>query len=527
MLRSTAPMVFAILLVSACVTSPSNTPAQSSAGPTPSIEATPETPTSSVSPGPTVAPGFTAGGWPYHLDDLSEPTFGPDGTAYFLVRDPLGEPRANIVALDAGGHVKPGWPIKPAPGSDLSALALGTDGSVYIEERGPVATGNVLHRLRSDGRDLPGWPFKMPPDFTCPNGPEFATDDPRTPTPNDPCYPASVNVALDGTAYLTAQRSVGTQLIAIDPSGVVKSGWPIALDNRDWYPQQLGPDGTVYLISRPTGTPTWDPVKGLIDNGAQLWAYGSNGRLRSGWPIPVPNIDEILIDPLGDIVVRSLVDDVGELCRSPRRTVYTIVGPDGRTRPGWPRGSTGFASSPVVDAGGTLYYFSATGRLYAHDRAGEVKAGWPVVVPGAGGGCGPESPYLAPDGTLFAMGDEVVAVSADGRAPEGWPYRPAGSQSGPCFDSECFGGHAAPAFGRDGTVYLLVYQPDTSGVRAEIIALDRDGQPKAGWPFRLPFDANTVSIYSPSVSPDGRVIVRTGSAPYQLLAIDPDGSVSR
>lgn len=527
MLRSTARMVFSVLLVSACVTSPSNTPAQSSRGPTPSVGATPATPTSSVSPGPTAAPGSTVGGWPYSVESWSEPSFAPDGTAYFLVRDPQDESRTNLVALDTGGHIKPGWPFTAAPSSVLSSFALGADGSVYIEERGPLVIGDRIHRLGADARDLPGWPFKMPPDFTCPTGPEFETDDPRTPTPNDPCYPPTLTVALDGTAYLTAQRTAGTRLIAIDPSGVVKSGWPITLDPLDWYPQQLGPDGTVYLISRPTGTPTWDPVKGLIDNDAKLWAYGPNGRLRSGWPIPVPNIDGLLIDPLGDIVVRSLVEDVGELCRSPRRTVYAIVGPDGRTRPGWPRGSTGFASSPVVDGNGTLYYISATARFYAHDRAGEVKAGWPVVVPGAGGGCGPESPYLAPDGTLFAMGDEVVAVSPDGRSRSGWPYRPTGSQSGPCFDSECLGGHAAPAFGRDGTVYLLVYQPDSGGVRAEIVALDRDGQPKAGWPYRLPYDANTISIYAPSVSPDGRLIIRTGSAPYQLLAIDPDGSVSR
>ena len=516
MFRSRVPMGLAILSLAACVASPSPTPEQPPVSPTPTMVATPAAPTSSASAVGTPPPASPAGGWPATLDDLSEPTFGPDGTAYFLVRDPQGEPRANLVALNAGGHVKPGWPIKPAPGSDLSRFALGTDGSVYIEERGPVEIGNILHRLGADGRDLPGWPFELPPDFTCPTGPGFDTDDPRTPTPNDPCYPPSVSVARDGTAYLTGQRTGGTRLIAIDPSGVIKTGWPLALADLDWYPQQLGPDGTVYV------------VKGLVDDDAKLWAFGPDGRLRSGWPIPVPNIGGFLIDPLGDIVIWSLVDDVGELCRSPRRTVYTIVAPDGRTRPGWPRGSTGFASFPVVDGSGTLYYISATAKLYAHDRAGEVKSGWPVAVPGVDGGCEPASPFLAPDGTVFAMGDEVVAVSPDGRSPSGWPYRLAGSQRGPCFDSECFGGLGAPAFGPDGTVYVLVYQPESGGVRAEIVALDRQGQPKAGWPFRLPFNANTVPIYSPSVSPDGRVIVRSGSAPDDwLLAIDPDGRLAR
>ena len=66
----------------------------------------------------------------------------------------------------------------------------------------------------------------------------------------------------------------------------------------------------------------------MIDDDAQLWAFGANGRPRSGWPVPVPDIRRYQIGSQGDVVVWSLIDDVGELCHNPRRT--RIHGPGTR-----------------------------------------------------------------------------------------------------------------------------------------------------------------------------------------------------
>ena len=81
-----------------------------------------------------------------------------------------------------------------------------------------------------------------------------------------------------------------------------------------------------------------------------------------------------------------------------------------------------------------------------------------------------------------------------------------------------------PVFGPGGTVNLVVYQTDASGVRAEVVALGRDGQLKPGWPYRLPLDAKTVGVGAVNVAPDGRLFVRGGN---ELLSIDPDGRISR
>ena len=524
------PAIVVAVLLAGCTSAPSPAPIVApSSGP----QASPSglaagSPTVTLAPNPTPAssaptpePPAGPSGWPYTLDD-AEPIFGLDGTVYFLARDAAGAYQRVVGALNAAGHMKPGWPIEPRAGSDFGSLAVGPDGSVYMEERGGLAVGNVVHRLDALGRDLPGWPFDLPKDFTCPAGEPYNTDDPRTPAVDDPCYPPRLDIAANGVAYLTNHRATGPLLLAIHPSGTIVPGWPVVLDDQDWSQPQLGSDGSMYLVGRPTGTPTYHPTRGVIDNDAELWAIGPNGTQRSGWPVPVPNVRGFVIGPNGDVVVSSLIDDVGELCPNPRRTVFTVIGPDGRTRPGWPRGSTGHASSPVVGADGTIYYVSATAKVYAHDRAGEVKAGWPVAAPGATNGCGPERPHLAPDGTIHVVGDRVYARSADGGTPAGWPYRPAGDLIGPCIDSECVGEHVNPVFGPDGTVYVVTYRTGAAGVRAEVLAIDPRGQLKPGWPYRVPFDPKAIGL-GLSIAPDGRLFVRGGDL---LLALDPDGSIS-
>ena len=153
-------------------------------------------------------------------------------------------------------------------------------------------------------------------------------------------------------------------------------------------------------------------------------------------------------------------------------------------------------------------------------------------MPGAiNSGCGRASPNLAPDGTLYVLaysdvgGSEVTARFPDGRLKPGWPYQPAGELSWSCLvDTDCPPYHVDPAFGPDGTLYLVVRHTDPNGPRLEVVALDPQGQLKQGWPYLLPIDPTDGEVASLTVAPDGRLFVRGDNL---LVALDPDGRVSR
>jgi hypothetical protein len=456
-----------------------------------------------LTPAPVPTPLAGASGWPLAIfsERGPNPVFGPDGTAYLLAgrRETQDRYRQSLVALDAAGFMKPGWPIDAPPGSDYGSLAVAPDGSVHIEECGGPAVGCLLHRLGAKGQELPGWPVAVPSEFACDAGGYCSNH---------------LDFGPHGTTYLW--RDGGLQVIAIEVSGEITPGWPLVLDSESgwWSNVQVGSDGTVVTLT-----------------GTNLSAFAPDGSPRSGWPVSVPDIGGYLIGPQGTVVTWSLIDNVGELCNDYRRTVFTVLGSDGRTLPGWPRGSRGYASSPVVDAQGTVYYVSALGNVYAHDRAGEIKAGWPVAVPGAIGGCGPASPYLGPDGTIYVLADhypagsEVRAQSPDGRSRPGWPYHTTSGLSLPCLDIDCPGHHVPPAFGPDGTVYLVVYDP--AGPWFEVVAIDRQGQLRPGWPYRLPIDPASMMVGLLTVSPDARLFVGGGySEDFFLLSLDPDGRIS-
>jgi hypothetical protein len=457
-------------------------------------------------------PGFAGGGWP--LRAVSEPSFGPDGIVYLLVdtRDAEQADEQSLVALDAAGYIKPGWPIEERPGYDYGSLAVGPDGSVYVEECGVSNVGCELHRVGTDGRELPGWPFEVPPSSACSTSAD-----------------CGLVVGSDGTAYLTSGYQMGdqTQIVALDAAGTIEPGWPVTLDQRNWSSSdpQLSSDGTVFIGSRFNGSEN--------STALSLSAFAPDGSPRPGWPVSVPDMAGYLLGPEGNVVVRSLIDYVGEGCPRPRRTVFTVLGPDGRTLPGWPQGSTGLATSPVVGGDGSVYYVSALGDAYALDQAGEIKAGWPVPVRGAflASACGPATPYPAPDGTIYVLGDEVTALFPDGSSRPGWPYSPPGSLYSLTTEGYTDALRPAPAFGSDGTIYVAVFGREEAQDVTDIVALDRQGRLNPGWPYRLPIDVspNGNGNLTLAVSPDGRLYVDVVDccAPGRtLLALDPDGRIS-
>ena len=113
---------------------------------------------------------------------------------------------------------------------------------------------------------------------------------------------------------------------------------------------------------------------------AQIHAFHSSGYPSNRWPQPFPAPDGdchgFMMDPSGEQLIAWGYEGVEQdMTLVADRTEFTILERNGKTRPGWPRGSEGAASGPVwLDEG--LAYVSGTGRVWAHDAAGEVRPGW-------------------------------------------------------------------------------------------------------------------------------------------------------
>lgn len=214
-----------------------------------------------------------------------------------------------------------------------------------------------------------------------------------------------------------------------------------------------------------------------------------------GWPVRITgSLSWFGLARDGTVVVVSSKGD------PVTRTIFTMFGPDGQTLTGWPRSIKSAVRDLTLTPDGTLYYVAPPGKLYARDRAGNVKRGWPVAIPGVEHLHCDEAGYwsclaVGPEGTAYLMGlseddaEMIVALGPDGRTLPGWPYvwrdrlKPFRTFSPP-WDPGYTGYQRGRGLGlaADGTVYVAVGEP--GGVA--IVALDHSGRLKPGWPYRPP-----------------------------------------
>jgi hypothetical protein len=488
------------------------------------------TPSSAASSMLTAAPLPTADGWPFTARSpvLLVPTFGPDGTAYVDVTawpgwDASGLPieYARLAALDAAGRMRPGWPVELGLGS-VKGLAVGSDGliTILVQSGGNQAgVGGTygLHRLDAGGREIAGWPTVS----------DQATD----------C--AAPLVTADGSAYLVCQTAGGAgsmRLSAFDTQGSMRAGWPVTLASTDFRPApRLGPDGTLYVFAM------------NADGSGRLHAFGPDGRDRAGWPVSTPAwTSGYLLAPDGTIRLVWYGDLVGGECTDAQTTVVSAIGADGRTLPGWPRVIDGVATSPVLDAGSTIYMASANVQsgssgqvtVVAIGADGRTRAGWPATPAGFASDC-PDLELtlaLSPGGPLYLLGNltvggRVIALSTDGQTLPGWPYPTQYLDTG-CNDCTPGGAPQAPATGTDGTAYLAT-GGGHGAPSTQVVALDILGRVRPGWPYPLPSSTDTEMSVRLTVGPGGDVYVALLSTPVQevmtgdvatLIVLRPDGT---
>jgi hypothetical protein len=176
-----------------------------------------------------------------------------------------------------------------------------------------------------------------------------------------------------------------------------------------------------------------------------------------------------------------------------RRTEFVSWSAEGTVRPGWPRGSTGAASGPVLDDDGGITYVSASGRVWSHDEAGEIRPGWPYQLDR------PAPPHGMPDGRIAIVvpadqaKDRLLLLRTDGTLLTGAPIQlPADIETRCLFGDTPCAGVTSPAFANDGTLYLsLAWSttehviPETTNMGGALVAYDPDGATVDGWPIDL------------------------------------------
>ena len=360
----------------------------------------------------------------------------------------------------------------PSPTAAASGLPAGWHHELACREDG---TGCQLHLNDGAGREQPGWPRDLV----------------------GGCWPQNLAVGTDGVAYVACMIDDQQVLFsAVDVSGASVPGWPIRATG---YPLRVeaGPDGTVYL-----GT-----VNDAGDGVLSIHAFDLDGHPKAGWPTALPRTADFAIAPDGTVVgwwYEDLEEETLDLQAA--RTKFTMTGPNGKTLPGrWPITSIRTATAPIVTKDGSIFYTSATGKVWGHDRSGNIIDGWPYRLPYR------VPPELRPDGRLMfivgggtradgtASDSEVIVLTTAGRMASGWPYRTSSSIDGPmcCIDCGPYFPHAVSA---DGTLYIAPWDEDG----AQVVALDRRGRVVTGWPYRLPAGSRVVELEMASA---GRLVV--------------------
>lgn len=275
------------------------------------------------------------------------PAVGSDGTVYLPVSQ--GDPAtAAIIAVSARGTIRPGYPVPWRTGG----LAVAPDGAPVVWSYDTTGSGAIvavqrlhLARLDATGQVAPGWPQVI-------DGPVSA------PT-----------IAADGTMYLVAGDPYGSgtgSVIALDPTGHPRSGWPARLPTEC---QGAGQDGAA------TDLPiTQSPV---IGRGGLVYVEATCGARTM----------VVTYDGSG----KPIVNGGYELPDG------AMIGGLGGGVPGGPRHDL------IVGATGLIFFFvqesPQQSALIALD-GGRVAAGWPLTTVAAGS---PRELHPTEDGGLVVV----------------------------------------------------------------------------------------------------------------------------
>lgn len=368
----------------------------------------------------------------------------------------------------------------------LGNLTIGPDATVYAVMSGRAATDkSVVLAFDGSGAVKPGWPYR-PDDLVVS---QLAVG------PGGLIYVVTSGTSPDSSSHLAVLAPGGSLQAPI----VTLTGSPSNLT--------FAPDGTVYYEAKADGV-------------AAVHALDARGQPKSGWPVQLPAIGQLLLGQDGSVYVQS--ESVSSTVKFPN--LVEALGPDGQPKSGWPLQrapgtSASFFGSMTLGPDQSLYVTvldppkGVAVAVFGPD--GQPKLSWHrSVVSGFGIG----APILAADGTVYvdvlgALGsdqpDRIVALDPTGTPKKTWTPDVLPPQTSVC---------AAAVNPLSGVVYasLSKRKSATESTPDRYVALGPDGKPLAAWPSNLPS-----SCVPPDFGADGTAFIVSGKDVY---AFAPDGS---
>ncbi|HET9455790.1 MAG TPA: hypothetical protein VFO78_00505 [Candidatus Limnocylindrales bacterium] len=201
---------------------------------------------------------------------------GPDGTGYVVQHEWTSETgRAVIFAIRLEG-LFPSWPV--TIDDDVSGLAFDDEGRIYAAAGEPGAESSRTLVMDRNGQILPASADDLPIGLASAvlGGIES--------------HAAPPVVGARGTTFLLSEQG-GTEILALDPSGAMRPGWPYRSSTRLEAAGRCGPGDTG------CGFPRVAPVVDTSDvlyvaqsatsssAGGRLIALTGRGQVVDGWPV--------------------------------------------------------------------------------------------------------------------------------------------------------------------------------------------------------------------------------------------------
>jgi hypothetical protein len=273
-------------------------------------------------------------------------------------------------------------------------------------------------------------------------------------------YDNPATVGPDGTVFLD-------YLPPLDQTGHARKGWLQLPDKSYSAPDAFGSDGTAFIAVDDTEDNLGNPV-------TRVYAFGTNGKLRAGWPVDVEDYSEIIPGPSGSLYVLE-GQNSDELTVKVLSSAGKRTGSWSHSLPGTqcgealrPDGTLFIASAPTATASDcSIWVYGPTGQLLSRAPV----RGWDGIRMASNGTVVAWGYDLQPYSSSTIAQTRVAVIGTDGLPVSGWPVT---------FEGEV----SAPAFGDDGTIYLT--QLGIGTAPSKVLALDSSGAVKLGWPAALP-----------------------------------------